>query len=100
MFVVDPVTVLARELLREHLSELVAEACAWSVGMSDRPHHERRGGRVVPSGSTLGARAAADRLLGDDQDGRLDLLDTRPGSFADALNALTPRGRLHAELFD
>ena len=94
----DPVALLARERLRERTAELVAEACAWSVGLSDRPHLLRRGARLVADGA-LGLRATVGLPLGED-DGRLDLGDARPGSFADALNALTPQGRLYAELFD
>lgn len=35
MFDVDAVGLLARELVRERVATLVAEACAWSVGLSD-----------------------------------------------------------------
>lgn len=100
MLDVDPVALLAREVLRERAPALVAEACAWSVGLSDRPHHERRHGRSVPSGVTLGARAVAGRQLGGEEDGRLELGDATPGSFQDALNALTPDGRLYADRFE
>jgi hypothetical protein len=97
---VDPVALLAREVLRERAAALVAETCAWSVGMSDRPHHVRRHGRSVPSGVTLGVRAAGGLPLGDDADGRLELADAAPGTFQDALNALGPDGRLHADHFE
>lgn len=100
MLDVDPVALLAREVLRERIGELVAEACAWSVGLSDRPHHVRRHGRTTASGTTLGSRAAGALPLGDDEDGRLELGDAAPGSFQDALNALTPDGRLYAEAFE
>jgi hypothetical protein len=79
---------------------LVAEACAWSVGLSDTPHHVRRHGRVVPSGVTLGVRAAHGQQLGGEEDARLELADAREGTFADALDALTADGRLHADRFE
>jgi hypothetical protein len=97
---VDPVALLAREVLRERTAELVAEACAWSVGLSDRPHHVRRYGRVVRSGASLGSRAAADLPLGGEEDAPLELGDARPGSFQDALGALTADGRLYAQLLE
>jgi hypothetical protein len=100
VFDVDPVDLMCRELLRERTPALVAEACAWAVGLSDAPHVERHGSRLVSSGWTLGSRAAADLPLGDDALGRLDLADARPGSFQDALNALTPTGRVWADLLD
>ena len=65
---VDAVALRTREVLRERTRALVAEACAWSVGLSDRPHHVRRHGRVVPTGLTLGMRAAAGQQLGVDED--------------------------------
>jgi hypothetical protein len=97
---VDPVGLLAREALRDRLGSLVAEACAWSVGLSDLPHLHRRHGRVVPSGTTIGVRAAAGQQLSGEEDARLELGETRPGSFADVLGALTPDARLHADRFD
>jgi hypothetical protein len=97
---VDVVGLLSREVLRERAPALVAEACAWSVGLSDRPYVERRSGRVVASGLTLGMRAESGLPLGGEEDGRLDLGDARPGTFQDALNALAPDGRVHAERFD
>lgn len=100
MFDVDPVALLAREVLREGTARLVAEACAWSVGLSDTPHYVRRSGRLVPTGLTLGMRADAGQHLGSDQDDRLEIGETVPGSFADALNALRPDGTLHADRFD
>jgi hypothetical protein len=100
VFEADAVGLLAREVLRERLGALVAEACAWSVGLSDLPHHARRHGRVVPSGVTLGVRAAGGQQLGVEEDARLELGDARAGSFADALDALTADGRLHAERFE
>ena len=100
MFAADPVALLARDRLRERTGELVAESCAWSVGLSDAPHHVRRSGRVVPTGLTLGMRAAAGQHLGGDEDQRLELGDTVPGSFADALNALRADGTLLADRFD
>ena len=89
-----------REVLRERTAALVAEACAWSVGLSDSPHHVRRHGRVVATGSTLGMRAAAGQQLGVDEDVRLELGDAVPGTFADALSALTADGSLQADRFD
>jgi hypothetical protein len=100
VFEVDPVGLLAREVLRERLGVLVAESCAWAVGLSDLPHSHRRHGRVVPSGTTIGARAAAGQQLSGEEDARLELGDPRPGSFADALNALTADGRVHADRFE
>jgi hypothetical protein len=96
----DVVAVLARELLRERRGALIAEACAWAVGMSDRTHFQRKAGRVVATGGTLGERAAAGLPLSGDEDGRLELGDARPGSFQDALNALREDGTVYADSFD
>jgi hypothetical protein len=96
----DFMALLTREVLRERAGALIAEACAWAVGLSDQPHHLRVRGRVVPTGLTLGARAATGQLLSGEEDGRLELGDARPGSFQDALNAITPDGTLIAEHFD
>jgi hypothetical protein len=100
VFDVDPVALLTREVLRERTPALVAEACAWSVGLSDEPHHVRRHGRVVPTGMTLGLRAAAAQQLSVDEDLRLELGEPVPGSFADALGALTADGGVLADRFD
>ena len=100
MFDVDWIGQLGREVLRERTGELIAEACAWAVGLSDQPHRHRRSGIVRPSGLTVGERAATGRPLADDEDGRLDLGDARPGTFRDALNSLGPGGVLHADRFD
>jgi hypothetical protein len=100
VYEVDAISLLGRELLRERMPTLVAEACAWSVGLSDRPHHVRRHGRVTATGLTLGMRAGAEQQLGGEEDGRLELADARAGSFGDLLNALTAEGRLYAELLD
>jgi hypothetical protein len=100
VFDVDWMGLLTREVLRERASALIAETCAWSVGLSDQPHHVRRRGRLVSTGATIGVRAGSGQLLGDDEDGRLDLVDARPGSFADALNALGAEGDLYADRFD
>jgi len=89
----------ARQLLRERVAELVAEAGAWSVGMSDRPYVVHRDGRLVTTG-TIGDRVATGLPLGDEEDVRLELGDARPGSFKDALNALTEDGQLWADRFD
>jgi hypothetical protein len=97
---VDPVALRTREVLRERTAALVAEACAWSVGLSDQPHHLRRGGRLVTTGVTMGVRAATGLPLSGEEDGRLELGDARPGSFQDALNALAPDGTVYAERFD
>ena len=97
---VDTVSLLAREVLRERAATLVAEACAWSVGLSDTPHFVRRHDRVIGSGVTLGVRAATGLQLASEQDGRLELANARPGSFQDALDALDTDGRLHAARFD
>jgi hypothetical protein len=96
----DPVTALAREVLRERTAALIAEACAWSVGLSDRPHHLRLRGRLVATGLTLGARAASGQPLSGEEDGRLELGDAPPGSFQDALNSVGPDGALLADRFD
>jgi hypothetical protein len=87
-------------MLRERTAELVAESCAWAVGLSDQPHVARRHGRVGPTGASLGGRAAAGLPLGGEEDARLEIGDTRPGSFRDALNALTSDSRQHADRFD
>ena len=100
MFDVDWMGQLGREVLRERTAALIAEACAWAVGLSDQPHRHRRSGVVRPSGLTVGERAATGLPLADDEDGRLDLGDALPGSFQDALNAVGPSGVLHAERFD
>jgi hypothetical protein len=100
VFDVDWMGLLTREVLRERAAELIAETCAWAVGMSDQPHYQRTAGRIVATCTTVGERAAKDLLLGDEEDGRLDLGDARPGSFQDALNALAPDGTVYAERFD
>ena len=100
MFDVDWMGLLAREVLRERAAALIAQACAWAVGMSDRPHYRFGTAGVVPSGLTLGDRAGTDQLLGSEEDGRLDLGDARAGTFRDALNALDADGRLYADRFD
>ena len=100
MFDVDWMGLLTREVLRERAAELIAEACAWAVGMSDQPHYQRTAGRIVATGTTVGERAAKDLPLGDEEDGRLDLGDARPGSFQDALNAVGADGVLQAHRFD
>ena len=38
--------------------------------------------------------------LGGEEDARLELGEVAPGSFADALNALQPDVRVHADRFD
>src|SRR3954451_10880877 len=91
---------LTRQVLREEVAALVAEACAWAVGLSDQPHYRRRSASVVPTGLTIGERAANGQPLTEEADGRLDLGDARPGSFRDALNALGSDGRIHADRFD
>jgi hypothetical protein len=96
----DPVAALARELLRRRTAALIAEACAWSVGLSDRPHLVRLRGRLVATGLTLGARAATGQPLSGDENGRLELGDARPGSFQDALNSLSADGSVLADRFD
>src|SRR5690349_5720408 len=90
---------LTREVLRERAAELIADSCAWAVGMSDQPHYQRTAGRVVATGTTVGERAAKELLLGDEEDGRLDLGDARPGSFQDALNSVGADGVLQAQRF-
>ena len=100
MFDVDWMGRLAREVLRERLPALIAEACAWSVGLSDRPHHERRRGRLRATGGTNGDRIARGQALSGEEDGRLDLGDARPGSFRDVLNAVDADGVVYADRFD
>lgn len=100
MFDVDWMGLLTREVLRERAAELIAETCAWAVGMSDQPHYRRTAGRLVATGTTVGERAAKELMLGDEEDGRLDLDDARPGSFQDALNAVGADGVLQAHRFD
>jgi hypothetical protein len=100
VFDVDWMGRLGREVLRERLPALIAEACAWSVGMSDRPHHERRRGRLGETGGTIGDRIARGQPLSGEEDGRLDLGDARPGSFGDVLNAVDATGVLYADRFD
>ncbi|SNS19821.1 hypothetical protein SAMN04488107_1651 [Geodermatophilus saharensis] len=91
---------LGREVLRERRAALIAEACAWSVGLSDRPHHLRLRGRLVATGSTIGDRAAHGQPLSGEEDGRIELGDARPGSFQDALNAVDADGVVFADRFD
>ena len=100
MFGVEEFSLLARQVLRERASALIAEACAWCVGMSDRPYYIYRDFRLVDSGTTLGERAAGGMPLGSEESGRLELGSARPGSFSDALNALTADGTLYADRFD
>ena len=100
MFDVDWMGLLTREVLRERAAELIAEACAWSVGMSDQPHYVRSGGRIVATGLTVGERGLHGLPLGGDEDGRLDLADARPGSFQDALSAVDAHGTVQADRFD
>ena len=97
VFDVDAVALLAREVLREQAPALLAEACAWSVGLSDRPYLRRRDGRLGGAGETLGMHAEAGRQLADEHDGRPELGDARPGTFADALAA---DGRPYADQLD
>ncbi|MGY1812522.1 hypothetical protein [Blastococcus sp. SYSU D00820] len=99
-FDVDWMGLLTRTVLRERTPALIAEACAWCVGLSDRPHHLRRRGRLVETGGTMGDRATSGQPLSGEEDGRLDLGDARPGSFADALNAVGPDGVVYADRFD
>src|SRR3954463_2961114 len=91
---------LTREVLRERVPALVAEACAWTVGLSDQPHHLRHRGRLVSTGTTIGVRAANGQPLSGEEDGRLELGDARPGSFQDALNAVGADGATFADRFD
>jgi hypothetical protein len=96
----DWMGLLTREVLRERTPELIAEACAWAVGMSDQPHYLRTGGRIVATGPSVGERALTGLALSGDEDGRLDLGDARPGSFQDALNGVDRDGRVQADRFD
>jgi len=100
VFDVDWMGLLTREVLRERAAELIAESCAWAVGMSDQPHYQRTAGRLVATGTTVGERAAKDLPLGDEEDGRLDLGDARAGSFQDALNSVGADGVLQSQRFD
>jgi hypothetical protein len=100
VFDVDWMGMLTREVLRERVPALVAEACAWSVGLSDQPHHLRHRGRLVATGMTVGVRAASGQPLSGEEDGRLELGDARAGSFADALNAVAADGCTYADRLD
>jgi hypothetical protein len=100
VFDVDWMGLLTREVLRERTGELIAESCAWAVGISDQPHHLRTAGRIVPTGRTVGERAAIGLPLSSEEDGRLDLADARPGSFQDALNSVGADGVVRADRFD
>ncbi|SFF84087.1 hypothetical protein [Blastococcus tunisiensis] len=100
MFDVDWMGLLTREVLRGRAPDLIAETCAWAVGMSDQPHHVRSGGRIVATGLTVGERAAHGLPLSGDEDGRLDLGDARPGSFQAALNSVDRHGTVAADRFD
>src|SRR3954447_25565480 len=100
VFDVDWMGLLTREVLRERVPALVAEACAWSVGLSDQPHHLRHRGRLVATGMTIGVRAASGQPLSGEEDGRLELGDARAGSFADALNAVAADGSTYADRLD
>lgn len=100
VFDVDWMGLLTREVLRGRAAELIAESCAWAVGLSDQPHYRRTAGRIVASGTTVGERAAKELPLGDEEEGRLDLGDARPGSFQDALNSVGADGALQANRFD
>jgi hypothetical protein len=100
VFDVDWMGLLTREVLRERVPALIAEACAWSVGLSDQPHHLRHRGRLVATGVTIGVRAADGQPLSGEEDGRLELGDARPGSFQDVLNAVTDDGTTYADRFD
>lgn len=100
MFDVDWFGLLTREVLRERTPALVAEACAWAVGLSDGPHLQRRDGRIAPSGLTVGERAVRGLPLAAESDVRVDLADAVPGSFRDVLGALAADGGTHAERFD
>jgi hypothetical protein len=100
VFDVDWMDLLCRTVLRERTGALIAEACAWTVGLSDRPHLLRRRGRLVETGGTMADRAATGQMLSSDEDGRLDLADALPGTFADALNAVGPDGVVYADRFD
>lgn len=100
VFDVDWFGLLTREVLRERAPALIAEACAWSVGLSDAVHLVRRAGRPAPSGLTLGERAARGLALAAEAEVRVDLADAVPGSFGDVLGALGPDGGTYAGRFD
>jgi hypothetical protein len=100
VFEVDWLGLRTREELRERTAALIAEACAWAVGLSDRPHHRLRAGRLVATGATVGERAAAGLPLADDEGAVPELADARPGSFRDALAASGADGIAFAVRFD
>jgi hypothetical protein len=100
VFDVDWMGLLTREVLRERVPALLAEACAWSVGLSDQPHYLRHRGRLIATGVTIGVRAANGQPLSGEEDGRLELGDARPGSFQDTLNAVGADGATYADRFD
>jgi hypothetical protein len=91
---------LTRRLLRERAAALIAETCAWSVGLSDQPHFRFGSGRPVPTGVTLGVRAESGLPLSGEEAGRFELGNAQPGSFQDALNALAADGSVLADRFD
>ena len=70
VFDVDWMGLLVREVLRERTPALIAESCAWAVGLSDRPHLRRRAGCRSPpgppsaSGPRAGCRSAATTAAG------------------------------------
>ncbi len=97
---VDAIALLARQELRDRRPALLAEVCAWAVGLSDRPHLQRRAGRLSSTGETLGLRAEAGRTSAAELDGRVDLGDAAAGTFADAVAALAPDGRPWADLLE
>jgi hypothetical protein len=76
VFDVDWMSLLTREVLRERTAALIAETCAWAVGLSD----------------TMSPAA--------EEDVRLDLADAVPGSFGEALGALGPDGGPNSDRFD
>jgi hypothetical protein len=96
----ETMAALTRAVLRERTAALIAEACAWAVGLSDQRHHLRRRGRLAETGGTVGERAASGLPLSGEEDGRIELGDARPGSFQDALNAVGPDGQVYADRFD
>jgi hypothetical protein len=100
VFEVDWLGLRTREELRERTAALIAEACAWAVGLSDRPHHRRRAGRLIATGATVGERATAGLPLADDEGVDPELADARPGSFRDALAAPGADGIAFAVRFD
>jgi hypothetical protein len=76
----DLMSELMRRVLRKRAAALIAETCAWSVGLSDHPRFRFRDGRPVSTGVSLGVRAESGLPMSGDEPGRLELGNARPGA--------------------